>query len=389
MSGESEQVTSACDMPSESSQQQAQGGNDLSSAPGCHRTTAGIEVRKGAGYQKTTSSSGVLAVSCKEETVEGISPFPEPVTTRASPSSDVRHESEHLSTQGAGDLSPGYDHQHDSVNSDPSPRTEHQVAHEGNSPLSGSRHKETKDGSNTARGPEHQPPQAATDLSPRPDLQRTSRDCSSSPQRSLQTRTQSGRNSPSCSGHERASRDSDVPRGLEHQRTSASLKRGQGHRQKKSLTSSSPGRRPGPSSGLEVAEARRRLLEVEGRRLVLSQLESHVQQLHQVFIQTELRVVGRGDGIDRLGTGMSQAEIYISAHGQRLKKSLRRQKKPRMLVSALGLTGCVPWAGKLHRRAEPRERVPHSPAPRRGLPTAPCAILRLVRKKRAEDKRDI
>ncbi|XP_078538750.1 TMF-regulated nuclear protein 1 [Lissotriton helveticus] len=380
MSGESEQVISTCGMPSEARQQQAEGGIDLSTEPGHHRKAAGIEVRN----QKSTSGSDVLPVSCQEETVEGISPSAEPLNTRASPSSDVCHESVHLSTQGAGDLSPGCDPQQDSVNSDPSPRTEHQATHEGDSPLSGSRHKRTKDGTDPATGPEHQPSQAATDLSRRPDLQRTSRDCSSSPQRRLQARTQSGRNSPSCSGHERASRDSDGT-----QRTSASLKRGPGHRQQKSLTGGSPGRRPGPSSGLEVAEARRRLLEVEGRRLVLSQLESHIQQLHQVFVQTELRVVGRADGIDRLGTGMSQAEIYISAHGQRLKKSLRRQKKPRLLASALGLAGCVPWAGRLHRRAEPIERVPHSPAPRRGLPTAPCAIMRLVRKKRAEDKSDI
>ncbi|KAJ1176162.1 hypothetical protein NDU88_001445 [Pleurodeles waltl] len=374
-------------MPSEI-RQQAQGGMDLSSTPECHRTTAGIEVRVGAGYQKTTSGSDMFPVSCQEESLEGISPSPECRDTTISPSSGLSHKSVHLSTQGGGDLSPECDHQKDSVNGDPSPRSEHQATLEGSSPSSGPRHERTKEDRDPSTGPERQPPQRATDLSPRHDFQRTSGDCSSSQQPGLQRGRESGCNSPS-SGNEGASLDSGVPEGIEHKRTSMGLSRGQGHRQQKSLTSSSPSQRPGSSSGLEVAEARRRLLEVEGRRLVLSQLESHIQQLHQVFIQTELRVVGCGDGIDRLGTGMSQAEIYITAHGQRLKKSLRRQKKPRLLVSALGLTGCMPWPSKLHRRAEPRERVPHSPTPRRGLPTAPCAILRLVRKKRTEDRRDI
>ncbi|XP_024059079.1 TMF-regulated nuclear protein 1 [Terrapene carolina triunguis] len=115
---------------------------------------------------------------------------------------------------------------------------------------------------------------------------------------------------------------------------------------------------PGAVRALELAEARRRLLEVEGRRRLVLELESRVQQLHRVFVQAELRMAGRAESLARLGSGAGQAQIYLAAHGQRLKKSLRRSRKarpPALLASALG--GCVPWAaGKLRRgRAEPPE----------------------------------
>uniref|UniRef100_A0A8C3IP44 TMF1 regulated nuclear protein 1 n=1 Tax=Chrysemys picta bellii TaxID=8478 RepID=A0A8C3IP44_CHRPI len=115
---------------------------------------------------------------------------------------------------------------------------------------------------------------------------------------------------------------------------------------------------PGAVRALELAEARRRLLEVEGRRRLVLELENRVQQLHRVFVQAELRMAGRAESLARLGSGAGQAQIYLAAHGQRLKKSLRRSRKarpPALLASALG--GCVPWAaGKLRRgRAEPPE----------------------------------
>nr|XP_056702403.1 TMF-regulated nuclear protein 1 [Euleptes europaea] len=104
---------------------------------------------------------------------------------------------------------------------------------------------------------------------------------------------------------------------------------------------------------LELAEARRRLLEAEGRRRVVSELESRVQQLHRVFLQAEGRAAGRAESLGRLGGGAAQAELYLAAHGQRLRKSLRRCRKaraPALLASALGLGGCAPWAACRARR---------------------------------------
>ncbi|KAF7242308.1 TMF-regulated nuclear protein 1, partial [Varanus komodoensis] len=114
---------------------------------------------------------------------------------------------------------------------------------------------------------------------------------------------------------------------------------------------------------LELAEARRRLLEAEGRRRLVSELEGRVQQLHRVFIEAELRMATRAESLGRLGSGVAQAELHLTAHGQRLKKTLRRYKKarpPALLASALGLGGCVPWAAWRMRRgraggAEPPE----------------------------------
>ncbi|XP_028594555.2 TMF-regulated nuclear protein 1 [Podarcis muralis] len=104
---------------------------------------------------------------------------------------------------------------------------------------------------------------------------------------------------------------------------------------------------------LELAEARRRLLEAEGRRQLVSELERRVEQLHRVFIEAELRMANRAESLGRLGSGVAQAELYLTAHGQRLKKSLRRCKKarpPALLASALGLGSCVPWADCRTRR---------------------------------------
>ncbi|XP_037683972.1 TMF-regulated nuclear protein 1 [Choloepus didactylus] len=132
---------------------------------------------------------------------------------------------------------------------------------------------------------------------------------------------------------------------------------------------------PGAAAGtgsraLELAEARRRLLEVEGRRRLVSELESRVLQLHRVFLAAELRLAHRAESLGRLGGGVAQAELYLAAHGPRLKKGPRRGRRarpPALLASAFGLGGCVPWgAGRLRRGHGPEPDSPfrRSPPPR-------------------------
>ncbi|XP_032351497.1 TMF-regulated nuclear protein 1 [Camelus ferus] len=121
---------------------------------------------------------------------------------------------------------------------------------------------------------------------------------------------------------------------------------------------------------LELAEARRRLLEVEGRRRLVSELESRVLQLHRVFLAAELRLAHRAESLGRLGGGVAQAELYLAAHGSRLKKGSRRGRRtrpPALLASALGLGGCVPWgAGRLRRGHGPEPDSPFRRSPPRG-----------------------
>ncbi|XP_055978827.1 TMF-regulated nuclear protein 1 [Sorex fumeus] len=125
---------------------------------------------------------------------------------------------------------------------------------------------------------------------------------------------------------------------------------------------------------LELAEARRRLLEVEGRRRLVSELESRVLQLHRVFLAAELRLAHRAESLGRLGGGVAQAELYLAAHGARLKKGQRRGRRarpPALLASALGLGGCVPWgAGRLRRGHGPEPDSPFRRSPPRG-PASP------------------
>ncbi|XP_037356076.1 TMF-regulated nuclear protein 1 [Talpa occidentalis] len=135
---------------------------------------------------------------------------------------------------------------------------------------------------------------------------------------------------------------------------------------------------PGPAGAggraLELAEARRRLLEVEGRRRLVSELESRVLQLHRVFLAAELRLAHRAESLGRLGGGVAQAELYLAAHGSRLKKGQRRGRRarpPALLASALGLGGCVPWgAGRLRRGHGPEPDSPFRRSPPRG-PASP------------------
>ncbi|CAK6440809.1 unnamed protein product [Pipistrellus nathusii] len=125
---------------------------------------------------------------------------------------------------------------------------------------------------------------------------------------------------------------------------------------------------------LELAEARRRLLEVEGRRRLVSELESRVLQLHRVFLAAELRLAHRAESLSRLGGGVAQSELHLAAHGSRLKKGPRRGRRgrpPALLASALGLGGCVPWgAGRLRRGRGPEPDSPFRRSPPRG-PASP------------------
>ncbi|XP_063091920.1 TMF-regulated nuclear protein 1 [Cavia porcellus] len=125
---------------------------------------------------------------------------------------------------------------------------------------------------------------------------------------------------------------------------------------------------------LELAEARRRLLEVEGRRRLVSELESRVLQLHRVFLAAELRLAHRAESLSRLSGGVAQAELYLAAHGSRLKKGARRGRRarpPALLASARGLGGCVPWgAGRLRRGHGPEPDSPFRRSPPRG-PASP------------------
>lgn len=125
---------------------------------------------------------------------------------------------------------------------------------------------------------------------------------------------------------------------------------------------------------LELAEARRRLLEVEGRRRLVSELESRVLQLHRVFLAAELRLAHRAESLSRLSGGVAQAELYLAAHSSRLKKGARRGRRgrpPALLASALGLGSCVPWgAGRLRRGHGPEPDSPFRRSPPRG-PASP------------------
>lgn len=95
----------------------------------------------------------------------------------------------------------------------------------------------------------------------------------------------------------------------------------------------------------ELIEARRRLLAVEGRRRALCALEMRVQQVHFVFLQAELRVARQREGLARLVEAAGRAEVQVGVHGQRIRRTLRRQK-PRLIACAL----CVPWPSKQERR---------------------------------------
>uniref|UniRef100_A0A6I8SXI2 Uncharacterized protein n=1 Tax=Xenopus tropicalis TaxID=8364 RepID=A0A6I8SXI2_XENTR len=89
----------------------------------------------------------------------------------------------------------------------------------------------------------------------------------------------------------------------------------------------------------ELVEARKRLMAVEGRRRALCALEMHVQQIHYVFLQAELRVAKQREGLARMVEAAGRAEVQATVHGQRIRRTMRRHK-PRLLACAL----CVPWS---------------------------------------------
>ncbi|XP_070259292.1 TMF-regulated nuclear protein 1 isoform X1 [Myotis yumanensis] len=128
-----------------------------------------------------------------------------------------------------------------------------------------------------------------------------------------------------------------------------------------------PGAAGSGGRALELAEARRRLLEVEGRRRLVSELESRVLQLHRVFLAAELRLAHRAESLSRLGGGVAQSELYLAAHGSRLKKGPRRGRRgrpPALLASALGLGSCVPWGAPPRPSADLSAATPGHPTGR-------------------------
>ncbi|XP_053776969.1 TMF-regulated nuclear protein 1 [Desmodus rotundus] len=162
--------------------------------------------------------------------------------------------------------------------------------------------------------------------------------------------------------------------GPELQRWRQSADRGAGGTGPAGGAGGGPGAAGAGSRALELAEARRRLLEVEGRRRLVSELESRVLQLHRVFLAAELRLAHRAESLGRLGGGVAQAELYLAAHGSRLKKGSRRGRRgrpPALLASALSLGSCVPWGtGRLRRGHGPEPDSPFRRSPPRG-PASP------------------
>ncbi|KAM7099485.1 TMF-regulated nuclear protein 1 [Molossus nigricans] len=162
--------------------------------------------------------------------------------------------------------------------------------------------------------------------------------------------------------------------GQELQRWRQSANGGSGNTGPLGSAGGGPGAAGVGGRALELAEARRRLLEVEGRRRLVSELESRVLQLHCVFLAAELRLAHRAESLSRLGGGVAQSELYLAAHGSRLKKGSRRGRRgrpPALLASALGLGSCMPWGtGRLRRGRGPEPDSPFRRSPPRG-PASP------------------
>lgn len=104
-----------------------------------------------------------------------------------------------------------------------------------------------------------------------------------------------------------------------------------------------------PSSSMEFEAARRRLLEVEERQHVIRRMESRLEELRQVFVQSERRAAEHGELVARIATSAQQGELLAAENGQRLKKNLRFKKhRPAIVFSSmLGLRTCLPWPVKL------------------------------------------
>ncbi|XP_066573594.1 TMF-regulated nuclear protein 1-like [Amia ocellicauda] len=105
-----------------------------------------------------------------------------------------------------------------------------------------------------------------------------------------------------------------------------------------------------PSSSMEFEAARRRLLEVEERQRVILEMESRLQELHDVFVQSEQEVAEHGELVAHIAGTAQQGELYVAENGRSLKKKTLKFKKHRptiVFASMLGLRTCLPWPVKL------------------------------------------
>ncbi|XP_078392956.1 TMF-regulated nuclear protein 1-like [Cetorhinus maximus] len=102
------------------------------------------------------------------------------------------------------------------------------------------------------------------------------------------------------------------------------------------------------SSGLEFAEARRRLLEMERRQRRVRELEIGLQQLRDILVRAEQEAVEHGELVNRIRSGAQLGEIGLSARSQNIKTRLkfRGHRAPLIVAAVLGLRGCVPWTRK-------------------------------------------
>uniref|UniRef100_A0A8B9JX83 Si:ch211-160f23.7 n=1 Tax=Astyanax mexicanus TaxID=7994 RepID=A0A8B9JX83_ASTMX len=104
-----------------------------------------------------------------------------------------------------------------------------------------------------------------------------------------------------------------------------------------------------PSSSMEFEAARRRLLEVEERRLVIREMERRLEELRETFVRSERQATEHGELLGRIAASVQQGEIRVAENGQRLKKGLRfkRHRPTIVFTSMLGLRTCLPWPVKL------------------------------------------
>ncbi|XP_066498275.1 TMF-regulated nuclear protein 1-like [Hoplias malabaricus] len=104
-----------------------------------------------------------------------------------------------------------------------------------------------------------------------------------------------------------------------------------------------------PSSSMEFEAARRRLLEVEERRLVIREMERRLEELKEMFVRSERQAAEHGELLTRIATSVQQGELGVAENGQRLKKGLRlkRHRPAIVFTSMLGLRTCLPWPVKL------------------------------------------
>ncbi|XP_072546238.1 TMF-regulated nuclear protein 1-like [Salminus brasiliensis] len=104
-----------------------------------------------------------------------------------------------------------------------------------------------------------------------------------------------------------------------------------------------------PSSSMEFEAARRRLLEVEERRLVIREMERRLEELRETFVRSERQAAEHGELLTRISASVQQGELRAAENGQRLKKGLRfkRHRPTIVFTSMLGLRTCLPWPVKL------------------------------------------